>query len=151
MFTNKKLHRMENFSSILTVTEKVICMSMRVTNNNHVNNVMGIPVQWPNCGQCDDILFTISYVNVTTWRKTKHILMTKFLTEQSFKWRKANFLHKCDCMSNIYGWGGRIYIYQNFDRFSCSRYILIKYTVIMLLPAVGVPFPWIPKSCMQLH
>ena len=56
----------ENFSSILTVTEQVICTSMRVRKNKHVDDVMGIPVQWPNCGQYDDTLFTISYFSVTT-------------------------------------------------------------------------------------
>lgn len=48
------MHGMENFSLILTVTEQVMCMSTRVTNNKHVNDVKGILVQWPNCGQCDN-------------------------------------------------------------------------------------------------
>jgi len=66
------MHGMENFSSTLTVTKQVICMSIRVTNNKHTNDVMGIPVQWPNCGQCDDTLFTISYFNATAWMNTLH-------------------------------------------------------------------------------
>jgi len=59
------MYGMENFSSKFMVTEQVICMSMRVTNNKHVNDVMGILVQWPNSSQCDYTLFTISYFTVT--------------------------------------------------------------------------------------
>jgi hypothetical protein len=56
---------MENLSSLLTVNEQTVCLSMIVINNKHVNDVMGVTVQWPNCGQCGDTLFTISYFNVT--------------------------------------------------------------------------------------